>query len=93
LLLFAGIVIPALAVAYVCTDGAGRLLCTGVATVTFCHMVVNIGMTVGLLPVTGLPLPFISYGRTFLLTMMTAYGLVQSVAVHGRDHTPHFSGE
>ncbi len=93
LLLFAGIVIPTLAVAYVCTDGAGRLLCTGVATVTFCHMVVNIGMTVGLLPVTGLPLPFISYGRTFLLTMMTAYGLVQSVAVHGRDHTPHFSGE
>jgi len=93
LLLFAGIVIPMLAVAYVCTDGAGRLLCTGVATVTFCHMVVNIGMTVGLLPVTGLPLPFISYGRTFLLTMMTACGLVQSVAVHGRDHTPRFSGE
>lgn len=93
LLLFAGIVISTLAVAYVCTDGAGRLLCTGVATVTFCHVVVNIGMTVGLLPVTGLPLPFISYGRTFLLTMMAAYGLVQSVAVHGRDKMPHFSGE
>ena len=93
LLLFAGIIVPTLAVAYMCTDGAGRLLCTGVATITFCHMVVNIGMTVGLLPVTGLPLPFISYGRTFLLTMAAAYGLVQSVAVHGRDKTPQFSGE
>lgn len=93
LLLFAGILIPTLAVAYVCTDGAGRLLCTGVATLTFCHIGVNIGMTVGLLPVTGLPLPFISSGRTFLLIMMTAYGLVQSVAVHGRDKTPRFSAE
>ncbi len=90
LLLFAGILIPTLAVAYVCTDGAGRLLCTGVVTLTFCHLFVNIGMTVGLLPVTGLPLPFISSGRTFLLTMMTAYGLVQSVAVHGRETAPRF---
>jgi len=90
LLLFAGILIPTLAVAYVCADGAGRLLCAGVATLTFCHMAVNIGMTVGLLPVTGLPLPFISSGRTFLLTMMTAYGLVQSVAVHGRETAPRF---
>jgi rod shape determining protein RodA len=51
---------------------------------------VNIGMTIGLLPVTGVPLPFISSGRTFLLTMMTAYGLVQSVAVHGRETAPRF---
>jgi len=90
LLLAAGILFPTLAVAYGCQDGAGRLLCVGVATVTFCHQFVNIGMTVGLLPVTGLPLPFISSGRTFLLTMMTAYGLVQSVAVHGRETAPRF---
>ena len=90
LLLAVGILLPTLAVAYVCQDGAGRLLCVGVATVTFCHLFVNIGMTIGLLPVTGVPLPFISSGRTFLLTMMTAYGLVQSVAVHGRETAPRF---
>ena len=41
-------------------------------------------MTIGLLPVTGLPLPFISYGRTFMLTAIVATGLLQSVAVHAR---------
>jgi rod shape determining protein RodA len=82
LLLFAGVILPAFAVAVGCRDGVGRLVCVGVATLIFCHMFVNMGMTVGLLPVTGVPLPFISYGRTFMLTIMVGLGLVQSVAVH-----------
>lgn len=84
LLLFAGIVFPALRVAATCRDGGGRLLGVGVAALVFCHVFINIAMTVGLLPVTGLPLPFISYGRTFMLTVAIALGLLQSVAVHGR---------
>lgn len=63
-------------------DESGRLLCVGVATLVFCHLFVNIGMTVGLIPVTGLPLPFVSYGRTFMAATGIAMGLVQSVAVH-----------
>ena len=73
-----------LAVAFRCPDGVGKLLCVGVAVMMFCHVFVNIAMTIGLLPITGLPLPFISYGRTCLLTMMAALGFVQSVAIHGR---------
>lgn len=62
-------------------DGAGRLLCVGVATLVFCHVFVNVGMSVGMLPVTGMPLPFVSYGRTFLAMLGLALGLVQGVSV------------
>ncbi len=84
LLLYAGMVFAALQVAAVSRDGPGRLLCTGVAALFFCHVFINIAMTIGLLPVTGLPLPFISYGRTFMLTAIVATGLLQGVAVHAR---------
>jgi rod shape determining protein RodA len=66
-------------------DGGGRLLALGVATLLFAHVYVNIGMSVGLMPITGLPLPFLSLGRTFLVTAMCALGMVQSVAIHGRS--------
>jgi rod shape determining protein RodA len=62
-------------------DGFGRLLAAGVAAMIFFQAVVNIGMNVGLLPVTGLPLPFVSYGGSFLLTSMLGAGLVESVAM------------
>ncbi len=62
-------------------DESGRLLCVGIATLVFCHAFINIGMTVGMLPVTGVPLPFVSYGRTFMAALGLAMGLVQSVAV------------
>jgi rod shape determining protein RodA len=83
LLLFACILFPALAVGVRCRDPGGRLLCAGIAALVFCHVFVNIAMTVGLVPVVGLPLPFISNGGSFLLSVSVALGLVQSVAVHG----------
>ena len=85
LLLFLGILWPGLWVAFRCQDNTGRILCVGVMTLIFSHMFINIAMTIGLMPITGLPLPFISYGRTFMLTMMLALGLVQSVSVNGRE--------
>ncbi|MEI8243558.1 MAG: rod shape-determining protein RodA, partial [bacterium] len=88
LALYALVLGAVLAVAFTCPDGAGKLLCVGVAVMMFCHVFVNIAMTMGLLPITGLPLPFISYGRTCLLTMMAALGFVQSVAIHGRESAP-----
>lgn len=84
LALFLGILLPGLWVGARCLDASGRILCAGIVTLVFSHVFVNIAMTVGLVPITGLPLPFISYGRTFLLSMCIALGLVQSVAVHGR---------
>ncbi|KAA3611134.1 MAG: rod shape-determining protein RodA [Calditrichaeota bacterium] len=52
----------------------------GIASVLFFHIFVNIGMTVGVAPVTGLPLPFISYGGSFLLSIMLMIGVVQNIS-------------
>ena len=82
LALFAGIVFPTLWIGFFARDTRGRLLCFGVGTLVFAHVYVNIAMSIGLLPITGLPLPFISSGRTFLVTVMCALGLVQSVSLH-----------
>ncbi len=52
----------------------------GITSVLFFHIFVNIGMTVGVAPVTGLPLPFISYGGSFLLSIMLMLGIVQNIS-------------
>ena len=83
-LYFFGVLLPGCIIAMRCRDDLGRLLCTGVVTLLFCHVFINIGMTVRIVPITGLPLPFISQGGTFMLVMMAAMGILQSVAVHGR---------
>lgn len=90
LLLFLGLMGSVLWVAFRCRDDGGRLLCIGVVALVFCHMFINIAMTFGAMPITGLPLPFISYGRTFMLTMMAALGLVQSVSMYGRESETRF---
>lgn len=65
-------------------DQFGRLVATGVAAIIFFQTVVNIGMNIGIMPVTGLTLPFISYGGSSLLSMMFAIGLAQSVMIRHR---------
>jgi rod shape determining protein RodA len=62
----------------------GRLLAVGAAALIFFQTMVSIGMNLNLLPVTGLPLPFISYGGSSLISMMLAIGLAQSVAMRHR---------
>ena len=64
----------------------GRLLATGVAVLFFCHVYINIGMCIGLAPVTGLPLPLVSYGGSFVFVSMACLGVVQSV--HRRLDAP-----
>lgn len=81
LVCYGGLLLSVIATGAAAPDESGRLLCVGIAALVFCHLFVNIGMTVGMLPVTGLPLPFVSYGRTFMATLGIAMGLVQSVAV------------
>jgi len=90
LLLFLGVLSSGLWVAFRCQNDMGRLFCVGVVSLIFSHMFINIAMTIGIMPITGLPLPFISYGRTFMLTMMVALGLVQSVSIHGREAEMRF---
>ncbi len=62
-------------------DKMGRMLAVGVTGLLFCHVFVNIAMTIGLLPITGLPLPLISYGGSFMVSTMIGLGIVQSVYV------------
>ena len=65
-------------------DQFGRLLVVGVTAMIMFQVVVSIGMNLGLLPVTGITLPFISYGGSSLLTLMIGIGLAESVAMRNR---------
>ena len=69
-------------------DTYGALIATGVAAMLGFHMLVNIAMNLNLLPVTGLPLPFITYGGSTLVTTLMAIGLVESVALYRRPLEP-----
>jgi rod shape determining protein RodA len=60
-------------------DFAGSLLAMGVATVFFLHCTINIGMTTGILPVVGIPLPLLSYGGSSVLTTFAGIGLIMNV--------------
>lgn len=77
LLLF--LIYRCLRAAMLAPDKFGSLICFGVATLIGFQSVVNIGMNLNLMPVTGLPLPFISQGGSSLLSLMLAIGLVESV--------------
>ncbi len=65
-------------------DMPGALLATGVVALLFAHIFENIGMTIGVTPITGIPLPFVSYGGSFVLTCFLGVGIIQSVRVHRR---------
>jgi len=65
-------------------DRSGQLLAAGIAALLFSHTFVNMAMTIGLLPITGIPLPLVSYGGSFMVTMGLAMGLTQSVYARRR---------
>ncbi len=67
-------------------DRFGMLLAVGVTVTFLIHIFINIGMTIGITPITGLPLPFVSYGGSFILSCFILQGIVQSVYRHRRDH-------
>ena len=60
-------------------DRAGVLICIGILAFIFWHMVINMGMVAGLLPIVGVPLPLLSYGGSSLISIMFSLGLVASV--------------
>ncbi|MBI4556450.1 MAG: rod shape-determining protein RodA [Candidatus Hydrogenedentes bacterium] len=79
--LFAVFLLRGLMLARDCPDLSGSMLAVGVVTILGFHVFVNVGITIGLLPVTGLPLPFLSYGGSFCLTTMVGVGTLLSVQV------------
>lgn len=68
-------------------DTFGEMLCVGAGAMLFFHVVENIGMCINLLPITGIPLPFFSYGGSNMLTSMITIGIVLSVSFHRRNNT------
>jgi cell division protein FtsW len=86
-LLFAWLVAAVLAVAHRTREPFGRLLCVGVAAQIGGQALMNLGIATGLLPVTGLPLPLVSYGGSSVVATLLALGCV--LDVHRRQ-TPVF---
>jgi len=76
---FAVIVWRLLVIAANARDRYGALVATGMAAMIVFHVFVNIGMTMGIMPVTGLPLPFLSAGGSFYLAMTMGLGIANSV--------------
>jgi rod shape determining protein RodA len=64
------------------------LVCVGLSAMLAAHIFINIGMAIGLMPVTGLPLPFLSYGGSFLWTAMVSVGIILSAQLRWGDYTP-----
>jgi rod shape determining protein RodA len=89
---FALLLILCLFVAFYSRDSLGRLVVCLVVALFFAHIFENIGMCVQLLPITGIPLPLISYSGTFVVICMFLLGLVQSVWVH-RNALPESEDE
>ena len=65
--------------AFFAQDSFARQSGIGIAVLIFVHLFINIGMSIGVTPITGLPLPFLSYGGSFVVSMMLALGFMQSV--------------
>lgn len=78
------IMLRILRVASLTPDPAGRFICVGIAATLFFQTTVSVGMNLRLLPVTGLTLPFVSYGGSALVTLYLGIGVVQSVLMRHR---------
>jgi len=79
---FAVLLLACLFVAFFAADQFGMLLVVGITALIFTHIFQNVGMTIALLPITGVPLPLVSYSGSFVLMIMFGLGIVNSVWVH-----------
>ena len=75
------LVLWGLNIAHRCNDRFGGLLAIGVSAMLFWHIIINIGMVIGMFPVVGVPLPFFSYGGTSMITSMVGIGLLQNISM------------
>ena len=83
--LFCLMVANGIRIAGLARDRFGMQLAIGVSILFLVHFFINIGMTIGITPITGLPLPFLSYGGSFVLSCFILQGLVQSVYRYRKD--------
>ena len=79
-LIYVVLITKAIFVAKTAKDNLGSYIAMGIAGIFLFHMVENIGMTIGLLPITGVPLPFVSYGGSSLLTNLILIALLLNIS-------------
>ncbi len=80
IILYVILITKAMYVAKTAKDDMGSYIAAGIAGIFFFHMVENIGMTMGLLPITGIPLPFVSYGGSSMITNFIMIGLLLNIS-------------
>ncbi len=85
LVLFFLLLLTVIRIARRCPDPFGSLLAFGIAGIFFSHIFENVGMTANVMPITGIPLPFFSYGGSFLLTCLIGIGLCLRLSKEGRE--------
>ncbi len=86
LTLYAVVLFTGLRIAGQARDRLGKLVAVGVVTLIFSHVFVNIGMNIRIVPVTGIPLPLLSYGGSSVLCSLIAVGLMQNVYIHRKGY-------
>ncbi len=84
ILLYGILLVRAVAISFNAQDAYGSYLVVGITAMWLFHVFENIGMSIGLMPITGIPLPFLSYGGSSMLTNMLAVGIILSVNIRGK---------
>jgi rod shape determining protein RodA len=84
--LYAVVLFTGLRIAGRARDRLGKLVAVGVVTLIFSHVFVNIGMNIRIMPVTGVPLPLLSYGGSSVLCSLIAVGLMQNIHIHRKGY-------
>ncbi len=80
LVLYVTLITKMIYIAKTAKDNTGSYIAVGIAGIFFFHMIENIGMTIGLLPITGVPLPFVSYGGSSLITNFICIGVLLNIS-------------
>jgi rod shape determining protein RodA len=83
--LFALLIWRALRTLTVAKNLYGALIAGGITAMLMFQVFVNVGMTIGIMPITGIPLPLVSYGGSSVITTLMAIGLLQSIHAQARD--------
>lgn len=86
LILYSVVLFNGIKIASRARDRLGKLLAVGVVTMLFSHIFINIGMNIRLMPVTGIPLPLLSYGGSSVLCSLIAIGILQNVYIYRRSY-------
>jgi rod shape determining protein RodA len=85
LVLFFILILRSIMICRMYSDNFVNLVVSGACAILFFHTFVNVAMTIGFMPVTGLPLPFLSYGGSFVITCMMLVGLLLNMRLKGKD--------